>query len=266
MGRIALRGALEHIRLGSLLQLAEAEMISGRLVLEGRGTVELHRGQPTAARFGSEVEGTSALRELFFADAGEFHVDLDDVAEAPPLGPVIALVLDGCRLVDEWERLAPLHLAWEPAWETSANEGIERLIAAVRDVLERLDGRRTTDAVVVDSGRCRAEVVDPLRLLLDEGFLEQVDPPEAPSPAAFEGLEALDDRYDSLVAQGRALLRAADLAGSEDAFRAALSLRPDDRVVAQNLRHVRLRRAGRWPLRDGWRQLLPAEIGQAPLD
>lgn len=50
--------------------------------------------------------------------------------------------------------------------------------------------------------------------------------------------------FEVLIARGRALLREGDLDASEAAFEAAVALRPDDRIAAQNLRRVRAIRRG----------------------
>lgn len=258
MNQSVLHGELAHVRLGSLLQLAEAEGFTGGLVLEGAGTIAIAQGQPVAARCG-RLAGVAAVRELFFAEAGRFWLELGPVAEAPPLGPVIALVMDGARVVDEWERLAPLHLRWDAEGEGSADEGCARLVARARAVLARLDGRDTTRAAVTLARANRGEVTDPLRLLLEEGHLEHVD---APADAVEQELSS--EPFDALLVVGRARLRSDDIAGAEEAFRAALRLRPDDRVAAQNLRHAAQRRAGRWPARDGWRRALVSGGAKAP--
>lgn len=264
MSRAVMSGDLEYVRLGALLHLAETEMLSGRISFEDHGHVEIDRGHPVAAACGDDLGGIDAMRELFFCDRGSFELRLADDIQGDSLGPVIALVMDGCRLVDEWERLATMHLVWDPTWEDGADDALRPLIRRVEGVLGALDGSRSLAQVIAARGRHRSRVTDPLRILLEAGHLEEVEPPEGATDAAAStvtpvpGTVPADGDYDELVARGRELLRGGDLDAAEERFLSALELRPNDRVVAQNLRHVRLRKSGNWSRSTGWRHVQAA--------
>ncbi|MCK6504253.1 DUF4388 domain-containing protein, partial [Myxococcota bacterium] len=109
-----LAGSLKAVGLPSLLQLAESEGLSGRLTLHGAGEVDLREGQPVGARC-EGLWARAALMELFLVDADRFSLDgAGSLPAGPPLGEVIELVMEGCRLADEWSRLAACPVARAP--------------------------------------------------------------------------------------------------------------------------------------------------------
>ena len=104
-----LRGDLKDVSLVSLLQLAQAEAISGWLRVEGRGEICLLKGHVGSATCG-RLTGVEALRELAFHDRGRFVL-----ARGEPAGErcdvnVPFALMDAYRLRDEWKRLADVVL------------------------------------------------------------------------------------------------------------------------------------------------------------
>lgn len=257
----ALSGDLRFVRLSSLLQLVEAEGITGALTLVGNGSLRLSRGDIAAVSAGP-LEGYAALRTLFFVPDGRFELAVDpdpDAPRSPPLVPVTRAVLDGVRLLDEWARIGPNvygPLATPPALPSPADQ----LVAA-------LDGSRALQELVLALRISPALVVDPLLDLIEGAVLQETAPAAAPTP--WPGVRALrgDEKggeppatsiptqttltvetpldYDQLLLDGRRLLREGDFEAAERCFTQAVDLRPDDRIAAQNLRRVKqLRESG----------------------
>lgn len=237
-----LAGSLKAVGLPSLLQLAESEGLSGRLSLHGAGEVELREGLPVAARC-EGLQARAALLELFLVDADRFS--LLATASPPagaPLGEVIELVMEGCRLADEWSRLAACPVVRGPAAPVAGPVG--RLLAALEPGQPLDIGRRA-------AGLARAACVDPLLDLVEQGALRLAPPVELPAPAPAElpppapaavpaepaGPAPVD--YYTALEQGRDHLRTRDHDAAEAAFQAALAARPDDRVARQNLARAR---------------------------
>jgi tetratricopeptide (TPR) repeat protein len=234
--RDVLRGALGPVRVASLLQLAENEMLTGRLTIDGVGDITALQGRVVGATH-RDLTGTIALYELFLYQEGDFRFSLDPSVRGEALGPLLALILEGCRLADEWERLAPLYL--KPTRPLPTPEP-----GPAAKVLSRLDGRRSVaDAA---AGLPRVRVVDPLLQLCETGLLVETDPPQGgqktgraptPAPAQPRGADLPTD-YFAAMDLGRKHLREGQYAEAKSAFEAALKARPNDRVAAQNLKRV----------------------------
>lgn len=241
-----LSGSLRAVGLPSLLQLAETEGLSGRLALHGAGEVQLRDGLPVAARC-EGLEARAALMELFLVDVDRFSLHAVEVLpDGAPLGEVLELVMEGCRLADEWSRLAPCPITTAPADPVPGAAGALLAALDAGQPLER--GRRA-------AGLARAACVDPILDLVEQGRLRlgaplplPADPP-APSPAPAPGLPqpqsppvapaAAPLDYFTALERGRAQLRDRDHDGAEASFQAALAARPDDRVARQNLARAR---------------------------
>ena len=262
----ALRGDLSFVRLSSLLQLAEAEGANGVLRLGSDGEIRFSRGEIVAATAGP-LAGYSAVRTLFFVSSGPFVLEMSQVdpnsERVPTLVPVTRAVLDGVRLLDEWARIGPMVLA--------AQGTLPPVQPPADGIVAALDGKTPLQSLILKVKASPGLVVDPLLDLIEGGALQEVAPPvdlipwpgvaalmdatpvttPAPTPAAPHSApgatlttpSALD--YDQLLLDGRRLLREGDFEGAETVFLAAVAVRPDDRIAAQNLRRVRqLREAG----------------------
>lgn len=203
----------------SVLQLAEGEAVTGRLVLPV-GEVRLHLGQPVAARCGA-LSGIDGLMELVLAGAPSFVLNTEEVAASPPLGHLGALLLEGCRLLDEWRRIEELVLMVDGG-ATPAN--------GLAPLARHLDGRRTVDEAVRRAGVPRCRAVDPIVEGLDVAILVERARP-------VESVVTADD-FDAMMEEGRKRVRAGQLVEAEAAFRRALAARPDDRIATQNLRRI----------------------------
>lgn len=213
-----LQGDTAAIGLFAVIQLAEGEALSGRLVLP-RGEVALHLGNVVGARFGA-VTGVDALYEHLLWRGGRFVFEDAPVPAAPGLGPAAALMLEGCRLLDEWQRVEGLVLACAPDAAPSTK---------LAPLVPHLDGRRRVRDAVARAGMLRCHAVDPLLDGLDAALLVE-------RAVAVE--EAPADDFDALMDAGRRHVRAGRHADALAAFRRAVALRPDDRVATQNLRRI----------------------------
>ncbi len=239
-----LRADLGRIRLASLVQLAEGELFTGLLELPG-AELTFRDGEPVDARCGA-LRGIDALRQMFLLARGAAVLTPREVAEARPMGNVLALVMEGCRIADEWDRVGPMVLA-----PTST----EPLAGLPAEVVRGLDGRRSLARVLGDLGVPAIGALDPVLRLLDAGALREVAPPRpddvrtptspseptppAPPPRTADPRVRAAPDYWARLEDGRRLLRAGDLAGAEAAFRDALEARPGDRIATQNLRRAR---------------------------
>lgn len=223
-----LRGQLSAIRLPTLLQALEGELFTGVLVLDGAGSVSFGRGRVVAAE-AEGLHGVDGLLELFLATTGTFFAvdDPPPAAAGAPLGDAMALLMEGCRISDEWERhrtsvftpagVAPRGL--EPVWTL-------------------FDGRRSFERVVRGHGRGRAPFLAPIESALADGALRLVGQAEQPVASDF----------DDALRRGREALKAQSPSEAVDWFLEAVRMRPDDRTAHQNLRHARqLAEGGRRP-------------------
>ncbi len=217
-----LRGDGVVVGLASLLQLAEGEALTGRVVLP-RGEVGCHLGNVVRARFGA-LAGVAAVQEHFLHPGGSFSVETGDEPAAPPLGPTSALVLDGYRLLDDWRRVEALRLRRVDG---------AALPPALGALAPRLDGRRPVSDVVAAAGAWRCRVIDPLLEALEAGTLVEVAPDEVEDdPPTDPG------GFDTAMEAGRRLVREGRYDDARAAFGRALAARPDDRVALQNLRRL----------------------------
>jgi hypothetical protein len=239
----ALRGDLAWVSVGGLLQLAESEACSGVVELPGAATVTLRHGRPVDARWGT-LTGWPALLQALLTKRGAFRLEVGPPAEParPPLADVSTAVLEGCRLADELDRLAPLRL--RPVGALPA-EGVARALAAA------MDGDRTVAEVLARSAVPEALAVDVLLGMTERREIVEAAPPDrerarAAVPPAIEGAApavaapappAAPDA-DELVDRAREAVRGKAFDAAADLFRRALALRPNDRVIAQNLHRV----------------------------
>lgn len=211
-----LTGNSEHVSLGSVLQLAESEVLSGSLRV-GTARLDLYGGRVVRAQAGT-LEGVDGLLEVLLLRGAPFVLDNTQVSPGVALGDTGPLLLEAFRLMDDWARVEALVL--RP----------RKPVPPTLDALARwLDGTRTVSEAVERAGLARVPLIDPLLAALDAGVFEQlVTPLPPPLPADF----------DALIELGRALAREGRHHDARDAFERAVALRPEDRVATQNLRRI----------------------------
>ena len=226
-----LAGDLFEISLASLLFLVQYEAINGWLTVARRGVITLNKGHIAAVRCGS-LRGHDGLRELLFHRGGHFTIVRGELvaSEGPAVNNPTFAMMDAYRLRDEWNRLAPQVLRVPAArpWQATSSP----LAATVA----QFDGRRSVAEALRSQDGALSPLIDPLLEALAAGLLERSSssggappPPASPAPAAH------GDFYE-LVERGRDCVRRGDYKVAHDLLTQALALRPDDRVVQQNLR------------------------------
>jgi hypothetical protein len=218
--REIVRGDGRRVGLGSVLQLAEAESLTGRLTW-GAGSIAVSMGAPVDARL-RELSGFAAVREMFLTPALTFALEQGETPAGRPFADASTILLEGCRLQDEWARVAPMVL---------------RKRADVPIDLP-FDGR-TVEAMVDAAKIPRLHVVDAVLAAIEAGKLEVVRM-EAPLAAPADVEPATTLAFDDLLDVARQLVREGRLADARAQLENALRLRPNDRVAAQNLRRITL--------------------------
>lgn len=228
-----LRGRLDPLQLTTLLQMASSDEVTGWLSVDSVGQVGFVDGAIVAAECGA-LRGTAALTLLVLRCPPQAAFVLQD--DTPPrsasLGQTQWLVMRAAQYTDEWKRLAPQVLAVQGEATPDGLDGVARW----------MDGRRTVAEAVALGGGLRPALVSALGDAVEAGALVVAAPPD-PDRAAAVPLADQPEDFFALVDEGRALLRARRLAEAELALARALRLRPDDRVVRQNLQRVQALRA-----------------------
>nr|WP_263429533.1 DUF4388 domain-containing protein [Nannocystis pusilla] len=227
-----LRGDLRDVSLVSLLQLAQVEAVSGWLRVEGRGEIALLKGHVGSVVCG-RLSGVEALRELAFHDRGRFVLARGEPAGDRCGDNVTFALMDAYRLRDEWKRLADavLRRVDERPWKPTGGP--------FDPIVLELDGQRTLSELVDPDLGIATLVIDAALDALRLGAIERVPAAQRRPPA----LAAVDtEDIDVMVERGRELLRRGDLDAAEQLLRRALTRRPGDRVIQQNLRALARRR------------------------
>ena len=226
--REILRGDLEVLNLASVLQLIEAEAITGRMSFDQGAEIRFKHGQLVSATIGHR-NGVQAVEEMFLTPMATFVVSQVEVHEERVLGMMTGVIMSGLRLSDEWARLSPLVLGPRP--------GREIKDVALAALVKQMDGARTFVEVVQAAGTFPVAAIDPIVRGLDEGLLREVSAP-APERARAALSPPSPEEYYPLIDEGRNHLKLGQLAEAEAAFRRAQMARPDDRLAEQNLKRV----------------------------
>jgi len=227
MGADIFSGDLQHIRLSSLLQLVELEHLEGRLHLMPGGELTVHDGQLVSAQY-LKYTGVDALLVMLTLTEGRFAFSVQSVEAGQPLCSLMSLLMGSARLEDEWERLAPMILA--PV------EQVTESLPSLEPIGTLLDGQRTLAEAMV--GHHPYTLLDAVIDALEAGQLSEVAPPN-PERAALAMKPPSPEEFYPLIDQARQQRKAGNLNGAEESLRRALMLRPEDRVLKQNLRRLR---------------------------
>ena len=256
---------VRHVRMPSLLQLCEGEMYTGRVRLAPGGVIAVRSGSVVGAETTTGLNGVAAMRELFLMPEGNCKIELDANVEGAPIDTTIGIILDGCKLLDEWNELAGERLVVS---KTKPPAELKAAFAALREVIAEMRTGSTLYEAVTDTGAHRSIVITQVMKLMEAGVLEvggeapvEPDPIEAhpvappPLPTQASGpksgqrerpvhrIDTSGVDLDELVTQARGFIRSGHFDDAEQLLRAALERNPNDRVLAQNLRHLALRRA-----------------------
>lgn len=221
----------------SVFQLLDGLALSGRLVAEAGGNelgwADFVDGKPVEAAVGA-TRGVDALYDLLVIDVAQVRfVSFPDGRQPrglSPLADVLGLVMNGCRLRDEYVRMKPLVAAVSGPLPPD-------LPSPVRAVVDRLDGVSPLGDAIFASGVSPAVVIDELRDLFESQVLTHIATVAPPAPPVD---------FEEAVASGRRHFREGDLERAEADLLWAVAQRPEDRVVRQNLARVREARARHW--------------------
>lgn len=185
------------------------------------------------------VQVQEAVYHLFSWNRGTFHFDPD---ESPDEDGILlvdihpeSLLLEGARRVDEWELIEEKIPSMDLIFGLERNplqEGDEHgvdLTHEQRTILPLVDGRRTVEEIVRESGLVEFEAAKALYGLIQAGFARHVGRGQQDAPAA--GYEA-KDRHLNL---GMALERAGLREDAEQEFRRVLEMDPLDPTALRRL-------------------------------
>lgn len=220
------------VRLSTLLQVADFEALTGRLVASSGVEIGFWRGDVVRAS-ARGLLGLSALYESFLVPLGAVVVESTEQPEAEPLAPLIAMIVEGSRLADEWLRLSEMALSLQGALPAGLSADVVRLAT-------RSDGRRRLGALVDIYGTARCNIVDPLLMLVESGILVAARSGSQPAismPTSIGSGTTVDD-FDDCVSQARQQVRAGRYDLARALFERAQLLRPLDATVRQNLRRL----------------------------
>lgn len=235
-----LQAELGSLSLGSLLQLVESDGLSGAFRVEPEGSLVFRRGRLTGAVHG-RLDGVDAALTLLMVKSTRVEFEMFEVDEAHPIADLMALIIDGARLNDDWGNLASRVL------KARGGLDFQLLTRDVRAVVSLLDGQRVVDEAIYAADVDPIVVIDALLDMLRNGDLKEVAPPNPdrlrrqpatltppPAPLSSRGPEDFFEVVDA----SRVALRSKDYASAVRLLTIAHKLRPNDRAVAQNLRRI----------------------------
>lgn len=266
----AFRGELSSVSLSGLLQLVESESLHGRLDFP-RGALSLCNGLVSGAEYRA-LTGTQAVVEALIRARGSFVFTTGVDVPQGALGQTLGLVMESCRVMDEFERIGPLHLELADGFDRSAMDNLDLKLFA-----RTLDGTRPTATLIAERDLPLVTTLPWLSMHLESGGLktagqtdlaavdtlleadagaaptenggsnkapaeEPTTAPNTPAPAP-QRVDTDGRSFDDLIFEARFQARRRDYGSAEQSLLAALELRPGDRIAAQNLSRVRSLRA-----------------------
>ncbi len=233
MAEILLAGNLDAVSLVSVLQLAESDGLTGTLHAGG-GTFTLYDGALVGASYHG-LEGFDAAVEALIRAGGPFRIVAEPVAPATPIAALNSLIVESFRLIDDLHRFGPMVLP-EGLLDGLPTDGrstvadllhagglhVTAVIPALGKLQEAGDLRPLTVEAPIDLDRLRHR---------DTSSSTPAAAPAAPTPV--EG-----SSFDDLLFEARKLTRQRRFDEAIARLQAALDLRPDSRIAAQNLKRI----------------------------
>jgi hypothetical protein len=190
---MALTGTFEDIGFAELLQLLNVSHKSGRLsVWRGTEKADLFILRGDVARAISRRErGPGVVYRILGWQTGEFAFERN---EDPVMREITesteALILEGMKRFDEWERveseLPNMHVVLRQK-AFAVNERFETLSAPAQSVLRLVDARRNVATIVRESGLDTVEAISGVTELLAEGLVEEWSPATHTGEMAVSG-------------------------------------------------------------------------------
>lgn len=170
-----------------------------------------------------------AVYHLFAWNQGSFHFDPDQRPEEDGLFlvniPAESLLLEGARRVDEWslieKKVPSFDLVFVVTKDPAEDPDVE-LEERQKRILPLIDGTRTVDEIITESGLVEFDVGKALYGLIQAGFVErageQADAAAAPA----------DDTSTQHLKLGIAFYRSSMFEDAEREFNAVLASSPDN--------------------------------------
>lgn len=126
------------------------------------------------------LQTEEAVYHLFTWDTGSFHFNPDEMPDEEVLRVALsadALLMEGARRVDEWslieKKITSMDLIFSLERDPSEAEGVE-LNPAQEKIIPLLDGERTVNDLVTESGLVEFETAKALYELAQAGFVREV--------------------------------------------------------------------------------------------
>jgi len=175
------------------------------------------------------VQIQEAVYHLFTWSQGSFHFNPDESPNEDEVFLVSlnadGLLMEGARRVDEWsqieKKIPSMDLVFQVIRDPREQEDVE-LSFNQEKILPLLDGERSVEDVVQDSGLVEFEAAKALYELIQTGYVQQVG-------RAVPGRETREDTgYQQHVNLGQAFYKAGMLEDAAREFSEALEAEPDD--------------------------------------
>ena len=229
-------GLINEIELAKAIELQEqTAMLLGKILVT-TGAIEekdLHRLL--------RLKAEESIYDIFSWSEGEFRF-LDDVLPESTMVPmdldVTAIVLEGVQRVDEWRRIRKVIPSGEaiPVAVTDFDHGGADVSPGARQILELVDDERTVEEIQIQT---HSSLYHVCRVLFEQyqlGHLKIVKPrwkgrPAEPEPAAAAGVSG-----PALLKMAQGYLAAKDYEHALRYLRAARSLEPESKEIAEALR------------------------------
>lgn len=183
---MALTGTFDDISFAELLQLLNVSHKSGRLsIWRGTDRAELFVVEGNVARAVYRRErGPEVVYRVLGWRAGEFSFQPSDEAVAREITESTeALILEGIKRLDEWERvetqMPDTHVVLRQR-ASAVNERYDSLSPEAQSVLRLVDARRNVATIVRESGLQPMAALRGVTELLSESMVEEWAPPVEP--------------------------------------------------------------------------------------
>jgi CheY-like chemotaxis protein len=189
-------GTLADVSVVDLIQTLQGHSRSGVIHLHspqsGTGEIYFRQGAVVDAEAG-RLSGREAMFRLFSWSQGTYRIEPKSIRRKDAIGlPPTALVMEGMRRLDEWQRLLKDLPSLQTVFEVDYRVLAERLAEIpdeVNGLLRLFDGTRTLLNVVDDGGIGDGEALSLAGKLYAEGIIRDVQAPAEPTAAAEPAAE-----------------------------------------------------------------------------
>ncbi|MEA2697180.1 MAG: hypothetical protein QOI66_1451, partial [Myxococcales bacterium] len=158
----------------------------------GTGEIYFRQGAVVDAEAG-RLSGREAMFRLFSWSQGTYRIEPKSIRRKDAMGlPPTALVMEGMRRLDEWQRLLKDLPSLQTVFEVDYRVLAERLAEIpdeVNGLLRLFDGTRTLLNVVDDGGIGDGEALSLAGKLYAEGIIRDVQAPAEPTASAEPAAE-----------------------------------------------------------------------------